>query len=740
MNAAYSAKDFLDLNIDILPGTVRSITRQADREDWPYYWETVRGGRVKMYRTHLLPETVRQAIVDKEDLRSLVKSGEPLPANTSVKQVSAAKQEQANYKAALVKLYVAALSTAPWGKKEQIRESFMIGYNSGAAYPDLYKELGELSWKTIEGWKTALKKSGGNTAKLADSRGKKKGKRSITTEQADIILSIVRQPKGKSRPKSEIIRISREVMQMREIDTVSEATYRRFLNDWIAINYDEWIWWREGDKGLNDKCLFWVERDYDLIEVGDILVADGHILNFTIINPWTGKPQRMMLVLFFDMKSNMPVGWEIMPTENTASISVALRRAILRLGKVPKIVYLDNGRAFKGKYFTGTDFNQTELPGLYGRLGINLIVAKPYHGQSKIIERFFRTFGELERMAPSFVGTSIDTKPAHLNRGEKLHRNINDKITQGHVPTLIDSHRAVAAWFDMYASRTQSKNSHLNGQAPKQLFEKGRGPGVDEAQLRILMMKREERKIYRRGVKVFDKGEWYYHPALYGRNHKVYVLFDWQENDSVLVYDQRNDEFVCEATRVNKLHPAALLLGDDTDVARLNDQLELQNSLRKGTVANAKALADSVVIPEAQRQIEDSGFRLDGESAQALSQTKNGKIMRLPEKPARLTEAEREQAMIEAEEASQFQRDLETATLYASLEDMSEFDRYGKLLELEMQGEELTQDHRRFMRVYEQMPEFERDSDYWEGQRAALAVLHGDTYTKNPAAGEAAAG
>jgi hypothetical protein len=54
-----------------------------------------------------------------------------------------------------------------------------------------------------------------------------------------------------------------------------------------------------------------------------------------------------------------------------------------------------------------------------------------------------------------------------------------------------------------------------------------------------------------------------------------------------------------------------------------------------------------------------------------------------------------------------------------------------------MCGTELTAEWRRFMRVYEQMPAFERDRDYWEGQRAALAMLYKQ---KNPAAGEAAVG
>ncbi len=742
MKSAYSAKEMAALNLPGLPDTERSIARRADRENWSFYWDTVRGGSRKMYRAYMLPDDVRKALVEQEEIRSMVPvNGTNLPAISSGDPLCAAQESKANLKASLVKLYMQALSGAKWGQKNQARDNFIVGYNSGAAYPELYKELGELSWKTIESWKTKLKKTCGNTMQLADRRGKTRGSRSITPLQAGIILAFVRQPKGKSLPKSEIIRFARDIMRSKGIDNLSEATYRRFLNDWIAVNYDEWMWWREGDKGLNDNCLFWTERDYDRINVGDILVADGHVLNFLVLNPWTGKAQRMMLVLFFDMKSSMPCGWEIMPTENTASISAALRRSIIRLGMVPKIVYLDNGRAFKGKYFTGTDFEQTELPGLYGDLGINLIVAKPYHGQSKTIERFFKTFGELERMSPSFIGTSIDTKPAHLNRGEKLHRTINDKITQGYVPTLIDSHRAIAAWFDVYASRPQGANSHLAGSCPQELFDAGRGPGVDPVLLRILMMKKEERKIYGRGVKVYDKGEWYYHPALYGRNHKVLVRYDMQERDSVLIYDQRTSEFICEASRVAKVHPAARILGSEQDVALLENQLEMIGSLKKQTVAHARAMANEVVIPEAQRMIADSGFCADVPGAQKrLPGGRGGTIKQLPSKPAApvpLSDDDRKKAMQDADEAQQYQRQLEAAQLAADLEEMSESDRYGKLVELEICGEELSAEWRRFMRVYEQLPEFDRDRDYWEGQRAALAILYRQ---KHPAAEEAAAG
>ena len=120
-------------------------------------------------------------------------------------------------------------------------------------------------------------------------------------------------------------------------DNLSDKTFRRFLDDWISTHYDVWIFNREGAKAWNDKVAFYIERDINLLKVGDILVADGHTLNFEIINPYNGKPKRMVMILWYDMKSNFPLGWEIMPTENIKAIASALRRAILRLGKYPQI-------------------------------------------------------------------------------------------------------------------------------------------------------------------------------------------------------------------------------------------------------------------------------------------------------------------------------------------------------------------------------------------------------------------
>ena len=131
---------------------------------------------------------------------------------------------------------------------------------------------------------------------------------------------------------------------------------------------------RDGEKALSDKVEPYIKRDASLLDVGDILVADGHELAFQVINPFTGKPCRATLVGFLDWKSTALVGYEIMLEENTQCIASALRNAIINLDMIPKIVYQDNGRAFRAKYFTDDKgFGELGFYGLYAKLGIETV-------------------------------------------------------------------------------------------------------------------------------------------------------------------------------------------------------------------------------------------------------------------------------------------------------------------------------------------------------------------------------
>lgn len=719
MKAAYSAKELLGLGLTVLPGTERSIARRADQENWSFFWETGRGAQRKMYRAHILPDYVRKAIQAREEIDALVPSTGNLPMVIAAASLDENRLQGAQRKAALLKLYMEALASAPWGKKDERREEFMAAYNSGIAYPEIFAELGKLSWKSIEGWKMCLKKHRGDILTLADRRGYAgKGKTKISPPEKDLLLSLVQSPMCRNTPKSELIVTTMGLARERGIPvTVCKDSYRRVLDKWIETHNDIWTQWHLGTAALEGDVLPHVERDYDLIEPGDALIADGHVLNFTITNPWNGKAQRMMLVAWLDMKSMMPVGWDITPTENVKAISNALRRAIINLGKLPKVAYFDNGRAFKAKYFTG-DFVQSGEPGLYERLGIETIVARPYKARSKTIERFFKIFGALERRCLSYVGTDVANKPAHMDRGEKLLRELHAKITNGQSPTLEEAHTAVACWFYEYGM-TPKDRGRLKGVRPLELFNSARGPGVDEKSLRLLMTAAKNVSIYANGVKITPHGPWFYDPALYGRRHPAVVRYDMQDQASVLVYDL-DGNLLCEALPRLKVHPLAKL-GTDEHREELGRQLAQVERLKRTTEAGVREFMGKNLLPEVQQQIENH-------------ETKNGgKSLKVKQIAPQLTP---EEMSHDIEESGRLHTEMEAAQTARQIENMDEFDRYGFLLEKEMRGEELTTEWRRFMRTYEQMLNA-RDQEYWDGQRAALAILYGQ---KEMAAVDAAAG
>src|SRR5208337_1256938 len=204
------------------------------------------------------------------------------------------------------------------GEVLRAKKSFIKDFNQGefGPYPDLYKKTGKITYVTLQRWLFKHKATKDPLA-LADNRGKhRKGQRSVSPEQARILTAIALSP---NKPKlSEVVRMARARMRFEGIAAPqSDKTYLNFLNEFKISNFDSWTFFRDGQKALNDKCLPHIERDWDRVQVGDILIADGHILDFEILNPFTGKPKRMMWIVWLDGRSGLPVGWEISPTENT---------------------------------------------------------------------------------------------------------------------------------------------------------------------------------------------------------------------------------------------------------------------------------------------------------------------------------------------------------------------------------------------------------------------------------------
>ncbi len=278
-----------------------------------------------------------------------------------------------------------------------------------------------------------------------------------------------------------------------------------------------------------------------------------------------------------------------MLTEDVFAIHEALRRAIMRLGKIPKAVLLDNGRAFKANAFTAPiDLEAAGVAGLYASLGVKTFFAKPYNARSKVIERFFGTFGNwFERLQPSYSGSSIDDKPARMKRNEKFMQ----EISPDRPLTIDEAYSRVDQWLDEFY-RIQP-HSGLDGATPGEVFVKGRGPGIDADRLRFLMMCQERRKLHRNGV-TFLGGQ-YWDDALYGLEGWVKIRYDLRNVETICIYDE-SDQFLTEARRIEKVHPlCGLLEGEEKEksYSEVKRQLKTQKKLLNETKTIVKKLAQA---------------------------------------------------------------------------------------------------------------------------------------------------
>lgn len=759
---------------EIVGLTTRQIQRRAADESWPFTKRKGKGGG-KLFATKDLPTDIREKVEDHEREvlsagarqalaaaevaalaavasspvrpRSLAPSMTALPSRA----LDIPRKQKAMLRADLVRHYTASVSRA--SNKAFARDGFIQAYHAGA-YPELLRELGPTSWKTIERWKVAMQRTG-DAFTLADRRGlAQRGQSSLTDAMKQAVLRLALHP---NRVRlSTCISMTQKMLEAQGAEYVpSGTTFRRFLSMFQERNQDVWVFCREGQKAWNDKVAMYIDRDLSVLQPGDVLVADGHRLNFQIIHPFLGRPCRMTLVMWYDMASNYPAGWEIAFEENTEALVAGLRRALLRLGKPGRVAYMDNGRAERSHYFTG-DLSQSGVDGLFKRLGMETTFAWAYHGQSKTVERFFLYLRQLEELMPGGTGSCIDLKPAYQKRGEFVHKEIWE-ASGSPVMTLPEAHRAIASWVDYYVEQPQSR-SHLKGRCPREVFDAGRGNGLSEEHLLCLrecMLTARKRHVAKCQVKLpgsmigSDTEITYFDERLYGRKHDVIVKYDPQDLSSVDVYEMTG-EFLVTAMIKGKDHPMARLLGSEEDQQRLQAKLELRKHAEKMAAATARELLVGEILPGYAASLDRMGLF---SSVQA----------ELPVTPSsRTTKAKTTQAIsvptdedFEAELAelhAMNQPDLEPETeseepdfepyVISSADQYwtdvrgtyPEEDRYEMLLEAEAQSMVIPAEFTAFMRYFEQTEKYGRMRDYFEEFRMKMALLHAA-----PAAAEASA-
>ena len=459
-----------------------------------------------------------------------------------------------------------------YSTKKEADSVFLDLYNSGLLLPQVYKYIGAISIGTLYRWLKAYESYGTYNALLPNYKYSNQSEYNtiLNDEMKKVFLKFLLHPNRFELGKA--ISLTKHILEKRGYTELPcNLTFRRFAEHYKNNNYANWVLMREGEKAYHDKVEAYIERDISVLNAGDVLIADGHVLNFQVINPFTGKPTRATLVGFLDWKSTALVGYEIMMTENTQCIASALRNAILNLNMIPKVVYQDNGRAFKSKYFQNVDFDEEGFNGVYANLGIHSVFAKPYNARAKVIERFFLEFQEeFEKMMISYIGTSIEDKPAWLKRGEKLHRKMHTKYTGNKIPTVQEAIKYIDCWIEYHNSKPCPNDKSKSIQ---DVLNSVQEEHIDKNILNDLMMKTEVRTITKHGITFL--GMHYRSDAILGIRDTVNIRYSLFDLSKIHVHSLKG-EFLCVARRVEKVHPMANALGTVRDMEEFKQQYKKQ--------------------------------------------------------------------------------------------------------------------------------------------------------------------
>ena len=467
----------------------------------------------------------------------------------------------------------------------------------------LYEVLGKISRGSLHRWYGILNRTEDYTKLLPQYKYSSVDdyRTVLNDEEIKIFMGLLLHPNRLSIGKA-ITLTKYKLKELGQSFIPADITFRRYAKWFKDNNYDKWILARDGEKTLSDKVEPYIKRDASLLEVGDILVADGHKLAFQVINPFTGKPCRATLVGFLDWKSTALIGYEIMLEENTQCIASALRNAIINLDMIPKIVYQDNGRAFRAKYFTDDKgFTELGFQGLYSKLGIETVFARPYNARAKVIERFFKEFQDgFEKLLPSYIGSSIQNKPAYMMRNEKLHKSWHID----YIPTIEETIKMIDMWLNF-------KNSQPCPNVPDKtiagVLSERKRQDIDINTLDDLMLATEVKTIQRNGIKFLNCD--YFDERLYGFKSKVLIKYNLFDLTSIKVYTPKG-EYLCTAERVTETHPMAKLLGNVQDYEDYKQKIVRQKQLKKKTVESVKKYLESDDIKLLETQIKTTSPHL----------------------------------------------------------------------------------------------------------------------------------
>jgi putative transposase len=364
-------------------------------------------------------------------------------------------------------------------------------------------------------------------------------------------------------------------------------------------------------------------RNLDEVLVGEIYAGDGHTSDCYVASPNTGKPYRLELTVWIDIKSSYIAGWWPSESESTVSTLFAMSHALRQHNHVPAWAYVDRGPGYRSKLLADED------TGFYSRFDIGVIGALPGNPHGKgWIERFFRTVRD--KHDKFFAGGQVycgDDMAPEVNRRLSADLATGKRV----LPSLRSYMDSFTAWLEHYHHSPQDK---LGGRTPAQVWNELR-PVPVEISMDAVARPRAECSVLRQTVRLHNRFYYAEALALYDAA-KVDVEYDLHNDSHVWIFDKKG-RFIVEAKQtgtIGVLPTSRLEEGRDRRLAGQIKRLERHASEARARRADpidadsqAKALAGlqsalpaplevlaalpKPLLPAAEAPADDTDFDLD---------------------------------------------------------------------------------------------------------------------------------
>ncbi|MDR2024051.1 MAG: Mu transposase C-terminal domain-containing protein [Hungatella sp.] len=306
------------------------------------------------------------------------------------------------------------------------------------------------------------------------------------------------------------------------------------------------------------------KRDATTLEVMEYVVGDVH--TFDIWVQYTApngkvKAIRPKLTAWEDMKSRCITGDVMSVNTNSDTLKESLvKMSYSKIGGIPKIMHIDNGKDFTSKTLTGQNRKDrhiqfdSETVGFYQSIGIQEVGrSKPYQPWDKPIERFFRTVcDQFSRWFESYTGTLTGSKTY-----AKRQKDVDKMLERGELLTMEEFFEIWTDWKENVYHKREHLGLKKAGEkwvTPLEVFENA--PRYEKAAppreyAAMLLMKAETALVRNQGIIKFGQLYTDYELCHYV-GQKVGIKWDIDDVTKLYVFDKEGKK-ICEAVSAELL-------------------------------------------------------------------------------------------------------------------------------------------------------------------------------------------